>query len=69
MIPRVAEPIAIIGIGLRFPGGVRGPEQFWSMLRDGRSGISEPPAHRIELGFNIDEIYDPRPGTPGKISS
>ncbi|HEY8120861.1 MAG TPA: beta-ketoacyl synthase N-terminal-like domain-containing protein [Myxococcota bacterium] len=69
MNPRVAEPIAIIGIGLRFPGGVRGPEEFWRMLREGRSGISEPPAHRVELGFNIDEIYDPRPGTPGKISS
>ena len=69
MIARVAEPIAIIGMGLRFPGGTRGPEAFWQMLREGRSGITEPPAHRVELGFNIDEIYDPRPGTPGKISS
>jgi len=69
LIPRAPEPIAIIGIGLRFPGGARGPEQFWRMLREGRSGISEPPQHRVELGFNIDDIYDPRPGTPGKISS
>jgi acyl transferase domain-containing protein/acyl carrier protein len=75
LIPRtgslspVGEPIAIIGIGLRFPGGARGPDQFWRMLREGRSGISEPPQHRVELGFNIDDIYDPRPGTPGKISS
>jgi len=69
LIRSVAEPIAIIGIGLRFPGGARGPDAFWRMLREGRSGISEPPAHRVELGFNIDEIYDPRPGTPGKISS
>ena len=68
MIRPAAEPIAIIGIGLRFPGA-RGPSEFWRMLREGRSGISEPPAHRVELGFNIDEIYDPRPGTPGKISS
>jgi acyl transferase domain-containing protein/acyl carrier protein len=69
LIARAAEPIAIVGIGLRFPGGARGHEAFWQMLREGRSGISEPPAHRIELGFNLDEIYDPRPGTPGKISS
>ncbi|HEU4430073.1 MAG TPA: polyketide synthase, partial [Myxococcota bacterium] len=69
MIRAAAEPIAIIGIGLRFPGGTRGPDAFWQMLREGRSGISEPPAHRVELGFNIDEIFDPRPGTPGKISS
>jgi acyl transferase domain-containing protein len=69
LIPRAAEPIAIIGMGMRFPGSERGPETFWRMLREGRSGISEPPAHRVLLGFNIDEIYDPRPGTPGKISS
>jgi acyl transferase domain-containing protein/acyl carrier protein len=69
LIRRAAEPIAIIGIGLRFPGGARGPDAFWQMLREGRSGISEPPAHRVELGFNIDEIYDPRPGAPGRISS
>ena len=68
MIRAAAEPIAIIGLGLRFPGA-RGPDEFWRMLREGRSGISEVPAHRAELGFNIDEIYDPRPGTPGKISS
>ena len=68
MIRGPVEPIAIVGIGCRFPGA-RGPAEFWRMLREGRDGIRDVPAHRIELGFNIDEIYDPRPGTPGKISS
>ncbi len=68
MIRGRAEPIAIIGIGCRFPGA-RGPDELWRMLREGRHGIREVPPHRVELGFNIDEIYDPRPGTPGKISS
>ena len=58
------EPIAIIGIGCRFPGAT-GPEGFWRLLREGREAISEVPADR----FNLDSVYDPRPGVPGKIYS
>ena len=57
------EPIAIIGIGCRFPGGANSPEQFWSLLRDGNNAISEIPSDRIDL----DTFYDPRPATPGKM--
>src|SRR4051812_15692154 len=53
-----AEPVAIVGIGCRFPGGANGPEAFWRLLRDGVDAISEIPESR----FDIDEWYDPRPG-------
>ena len=57
------EPIAIIGIGCRFPGGANSPEQFWLLLRDGINAVSEIPSDRIDL----DSFYDPRPATPGKM--
>lgn len=56
------EPVAIVGIGCRFPGA-NGPEEFWRLLREGRDAITEMPADR----FDLEALYDPRPGTPGKI--
>lgn len=41
-----SEPIAVIGMGCRFPGGVNNPEQFWDLLCAGRSGIVRVPAQR-----------------------
>ena len=58
------EPIAIIGIGCRFPNA-RGPEAFWELLREGVDAITEIPATR----FDVEEVYDPRPGMPGKINT
>jgi phthiocerol/phenolphthiocerol synthesis type-I polyketide synthase B len=40
------EPIAVIGLGCRFPGGVHGPEEFWQFLSEGRSAVSQMPADR-----------------------
>ena len=40
------EPIAVIGIGCRFPGGVSGPESFWQLLCDGRSTVTRVPSER-----------------------
>jgi len=57
------EPIAIIGIGCRFPGGANSPEAFWKLLRDGTDAITEVPANR----WNVDTFYDPDPAKPGKI--
>lgn len=57
------EPIAVIGIGCRFPGGVASPAEFWDLLKDGRDGIVPVPADR----WNIDEFYDPDPAAPGKM--
>jgi acyl transferase domain-containing protein/aryl carrier-like protein len=56
------EPIAIVGIGCRFPAA-DGPDSFWRLLDDGLDAIGEVPSSR----FDIDRFYDPRPGTPGRI--
>lgn len=58
-----AEPIAIIGMSCRFPGGANTPEAFWQLLRDGRDAITEVPAER----WNVDAYYDPDPNAPGKM--
>ena len=59
------EPIAIVGIGCRFPGGADTPETFWRLLRDGVDAITEIPKDR----FDLDAFFDPRPATPGKGST
>lgn len=59
------EPIAIIGIGCRFPGGANNPQTFWQLLRNGVDAISEVPSER----WNIDEFYDPDPHARGKIQT
>ncbi|MEW2161091.1 type I polyketide synthase [Streptomyces sp. NPDC007189] len=58
--------IAVVGIGCRFPGGVRSPEEFWQLLADGVDAIGAPPADRgwqadgIEGGFLYDAAeFDP----------
>ena len=40
------EPIAVVGLGCRFPGGIFGPEQFWQFICDGKSAVTEVPAER-----------------------
>ncbi|MBE9104764.1 polyketide synthase dehydratase domain-containing protein, partial [Nostoc cf. edaphicum LEGE 07299] len=58
-----SEPIAIIGMGCRFPGGANDPETFWQLLHDGVDAITEIPYSR----WNIDDYYDSDPNTPGKM--
>ncbi|WP_394829189.1 type I polyketide synthase [Pendulispora albinea] len=57
------DPIAIIAIGCRYPGGVRTPDEFWQLLREGRDAISGFPDNR---GWNAEAIYDPDPDAYGK---
>ncbi len=57
------EPIAIIGMGCRFPGNANNPEAFWNLLHQGVDGITEVPSER----WNIDDYYTSEPGTPGKV--
>ncbi|MDJ0903719.1 MAG: SDR family NAD(P)-dependent oxidoreductase [Xenococcus sp. MO_188.B8] len=57
-----SEPIAIIGMGCRFPGA-NNLEEFWQLLHDGVDTISEIPPQR----WNPDLYYDPDPNTPGKM--
>jgi microcystin synthetase protein McyG len=56
------EPVAVVGVGCRFPGGAVDPESFWQLLREGRSGVREVPAER----WNVEEFFDADPETPGK---
>lgn len=58
-----SEPIAVIGIGCRFPGGITDPDSFWRLLDDGVDAIAEIPPQR----WDIDAYFDPRPATPGKM--
>src|SRR5436853_74010 len=57
------EPIAIIGIGCRFPGGCHDPETFWEFLTAGGDGVTGVPRDR----FRIEDFYDPDPNAAGKI--
>ncbi len=60
--PGEREPVAVVGIGCRFPGAA-GPEAFWRLLRDGVDAVTEVPAGRWDLG----EWYGP--DAPGKMST
>ncbi|ARV58847.1 hypothetical protein BZZ01_09550 [Nostocales cyanobacterium HT-58-2] len=57
------EPIAIIGMGCRFPGGVNDSQQFWQLLSNGIDAITEIPKDR----WDVDAYYDPNPEIPGKM--
>ncbi len=60
-----AEPVAVVGLGCRFPGGVVGPENYWNFLADGGDAIGEIPADR----WDAEAYYDPDPFAPGRMSS
>jgi acyl transferase domain-containing protein len=60
-----SEPVAIVGMASRFPGGVVDTETYWDLLRSGRDAVGEVPADR----WDADAFYDSEPHQPGKIIS
>ncbi|MYX73532.1 acyl carrier protein, partial [Streptomyces sp. SID3915] len=57
------EPIAIVGMGCRFPGDVSSPEELWRLVAEGREAVGEFPTDR---GWDVETLHDPtldRPGT------
>jgi acyl transferase domain-containing protein len=57
------EPVAIVGMACRFPGGATDPERLWTLLRSGRDACVEIPSSR----WDVDRYYDPDPDTPGTM--
>ncbi len=62
LLARAEEPLAIVGLGCRFPGGVRSPLQLWELLAGGGDGIDGFPTDR---GWDLERLFDPDPDRPG----